>query len=240
MSNNDQGFTQSGNDTVTIGGNFTGKGTETEVINLGAGQDSVTISGELRESLIRMGDGNDSITIRGITYDSNRIDAGKGDDVITVTNQINSTNTHLIGGEGNDTFTVQYFRGDNQNAVSGGTGTDTLNITGNNNQFILGWSSGWTNLWSIEEIVFKGTSGNNTIRIDTKSLTEDNNKSLYIKNQSTGSNTVNLKVSGSQTKTTQYEDRDGDGHSESYSYKVYTFSGGYTLYIEDSSNIKVI
>ncbi|MEH8064193.1 hypothetical protein P9074_07390, partial [Gallibacterium anatis] len=240
VSNNDQGFAQSGNDTVTIGGSFTGKGIETEVINLGAGQDSVTISGELRESLIRMGDGNDSITIRGITYDSNRIDAGNGDDVITVTNQINSTNTHLIGGEGNDTFTVQYFRGDNQNAVSGGTGKDTLNITGNNNQFIVGYSSGWTNLWSIEEIVFKGTSGRNTIRIDEKSLTEDNNKSLYIKNQSSSTNTVDVNVRGSQTKTTQYEDRDGDGHSESYSYKVYTFSGGYTLYIEDSSNIKVI
>ncbi|MEH8179430.1 calcium-binding protein, partial [Gallibacterium anatis] len=241
VSNNDQGFAQSGNDTVTIGGSLTGKGIETEVINLGAGQDSVTISGELRESLIRMGDGNDSITIRGITYDSNRIDAGKGDDVITVTNQINSTNTHLIGGEGNDTFTVQYFRGDNNNAVSGGTGKDTLNITGNNNQFIVGYRSGWTNLWSIEEIVFKGTSGRNTIRIDEKRLTEDNNKSLYIKNQSSSTNTVDVNAGGRlSSKTTQYEDRDGDGHSESYSYKVYTFSGGYTLYIEDSSNIKVI
>ncbi len=40
-------------------------------------------------------------------------------DVITVTNQITSRNTQLIGGEGNDTFTVQYFRGDNNNAVSG-------------------------------------------------------------------------------------------------------------------------
>ncbi|MEH8132026.1 hypothetical protein P9058_08080, partial [Gallibacterium anatis] len=241
VSNNDQGFAQSGNDTVTISGSLTGKGTDNEVINLGAGQDSVTISGELRESLIRMGDGNDSITIRGITYDSNRIDAGNGDDVITVTNQINSTNTHLIGGEGNDTFTVQYFRGDNNNAVSGGTGKDTLNITGNNNQFIVGYRSGWTNLWSIEEIVFKGTSGNNKIRIDTNVLTADNNKSLYIKNQSSSTNTVDVNAGGRlSSKTTQYEDRDGDGHSESYSYKVYTFSGGYTLYIEDSSNIKVI
>ncbi|WP_409025752.1 hypothetical protein QRO24_11200 [Gallibacterium anatis] len=241
VSNNDQGFAQSGNDTVTINGSLTGKGIETEVINLGAGQDRVTISGALQDSLIRMGDGNDNITINGITYNSNRIDAGKGDDVITVTNQINSTNTHLIGGEGNDTFTVQYFRGDNQNAVSGGTGKDTLNITGNNNQFIVGYSSGWTNLWSIEEIVFKGTSGNNKIRIDTNVLTADNNKSLYIKNQSSSTNTVDVNAGGRlSSKTTQYEDRDGDGHSESYSYKVYTFSGGYTLYIEDSNNIKVI
>ncbi|MEJ9309406.1 calcium-binding protein, partial [Gallibacterium anatis] len=241
VSNNDQGFAQSGNDTVTIGGSFTGKGIETEVINLGAGQDSVTISGELRESLIRMGDGNDSITIRGITYDSNRIDAGNGDDVITVTNQINSTNTHLIGGEGNDTFTVQYFRGDNQNAVSGGTGKDTLNITGNNNQFIVGYRSGWTNLWSIEEIVFKGTSGRNTIRIDEKSLTEDNNKSLYIKNQSSSTNTVDVNARySSKSKQTLHEDRDSNGQDEAYSYTVYKFDGGYTLYIEDSSNIKVI
>ncbi|MFU2073428.1 hypothetical protein ACLQ93_07095, partial [Gallibacterium anatis] len=240
VSNNEQGFAQSGNDTVTIGGNFIGKGTKSEVINLGAGQDSVTISGKLQDSLIQMGDGNDSVTIRGIIDGSNSIDAGKGDDVITVTNQITSRNTQLIGGEGNDTFTVQYFRGDNNNAVSGGTGKDTLNITGNNNQFIVGYRRGWTNLWSIEEIVFKGTSGRNTIRIDEKSLTEDNNKSLYIKNQSSSTNTVDVNVSGRQSKTTQYEDRDGDGHSESYSYKVYTFSGGYTLYIEDSSNIKVI
>lgn len=240
VSNNDQGFAQSGNDTVTIGGNFTGKGINNEVINLGAGQDRVTISGRLQESLIRMGDDNDNITINGIIDGSNRIDAGDGDDVITVTNQITSRNTQLIGGEGNDTFTVQYFRGDNQSAVSGGTGTDTLNITGNNNSFIVGWKSGWTNLWSIEEIVFKGTSGNNTIRIDDGRLTTDNNKSLYIKNQSSSTNTVDVNVSGRQSKTTQYEDRDGDGHSESYSYKVYTFSGGYTLYIEDSSNIKVI
>ena len=241
VSNNDQGFAQSGNDTVTIGGNFTGKGIDNEVINLGAGQDSVTISGRLQDSLIRMGDDNDSITITGIIDGSNRIDAGKGDDVITVTNQITSRNTQLIGGEGNDTFTVQYFRGDNQNAVSGGTGTDTLNITGNNNQFILGYKSGWTNLWSIEEIVFKGTSGRNTIRIDTNHLTDDNNKSLYIKNQSSSTNTVEVNAGGRlSSKTTQYEDRDGDGHSESYSYKVYTFSGGFTLYIEDSSNIKVI
>ncbi|MFU2123756.1 hypothetical protein ACLRAD_09300, partial [Gallibacterium anatis] len=239
VSNNAQGFDQSGNDTVTIGDNFTGKGIDNEVINLGAGQDSVTISGKLQDSLIRMGDGNDNITIRGIIDGSNRIDAGSGDDVI-VTGQINSRNTHLIGGEGNDTFTVQFFRGDNQNAVSGGDGKDTLNITGFNNQFILGYDRGWTNLWSIEEIVFKNATGKNTIRIDTNVLTEDNNKSLYIKNQSTSSNTVDVNVRGSQTKTTQYEDRDGDGHSESYSYKVYTFSGGYTLYIEDSSNIKVI
>ena len=239
VSNNDQGFAQSGNDTVTIGGSLTGKGIETEVINLGAGQDSVTISGELRESLIRMGGGNDSITIRGITYDSNRIDAGKGDDVITVTNQINSTNTHLIGGEGNDTFTVQYFRGDNNNAVSGGTGKDTLNITGNNNQFIVGWRSGWTNLWSIEEIVFKGTSGRNTICIDEKSLTEDNNKSLYIKNQSTSSNTVDVNARySSKSKQTLHEDRDSNGQDEAYSYTVYKFDGGYTLYIEDGINIK--
>ncbi|MEH8045894.1 calcium-binding protein, partial [Gallibacterium anatis] len=241
VSNNDQGFAQSGNDTVTISGSLTGKGTDNEVINLGAGQDSVTISGELRESLIRMGDGNDSITIRGITYDSNRIDAGNGDDVITVTNQINSTNTHLIGGEGNDTFTVQYFRGDNQNAVSGGTGKDTLNITGNNNQFIVGYRRGWTNLWSIEEIVFKGTSGRNTIRIDEKSLTEDNNKSLYIKNQSSSTNTVDVNARySSKSKQTLHEDRDSNGQDEAYSYTVYKFDGGYTLYIEDSSNIKVI
>ncbi|KGQ54738.1 hypothetical protein IO44_08420, partial [Gallibacterium anatis str. Avicor] len=238
VSNNDQGFAQSGNDTVTIGGSLTGKGINNEVINLGAGQDSVTISGRLQDSLIRMGDDNDSVTIRGIIDGQNRIDAGSGDDVITVTNQITSRNTQLIGGEGNDTFTVQYFKGDNQNAVSGGTGTDTLNITGNNNQFIVGYKSGWTNLWSIEEIVFRGTSGRNTIRIDDTRLTEDNGKSLYIKNQSTSSNnTVDINVRGSQTKTTQYEDRDGDGHSESYSYKVYTFSGGYKLYIEDGINI---
>ena len=241
VSNNDQGFAQSGNDTVTIGGNFIGKGTGTgsEVINLGAGQDRVTISGKLQDSSIQMGDDNDNITINGIIDGSNRINAGKGDDVITVTNQITSRNTHLIGGEGNDTFTVQYFRGDNQNAVSGGTGKDTLNITGFNNQFIVGYKRGWTNLWSIEEIVFKNATGKNTIRIDTNSLTEDNGKSLYIKKDQSSStlNTVDVNVRGSQTKTTQYEDRDGDGHSESYSYKVYTFSGGYKLYIEDGINI---
>ncbi|MFU2135163.1 hypothetical protein ACLQ95_10200, partial [Gallibacterium anatis] len=240
VSNNDQGFAQSGNDTVTIGGNFIGKGTGSEVINLGAGQDSVTISGKLQDSLIRMGDGNDSVTIRGIIDGPNSIDAGSGDDVITVTNQITSRNTQLIGGEGNDTFTVQYFRGDNQNAVSGGTGTDTLNITGNNNQFIVGWRSGWTNLWSIEEIVFKGTSGRNTIRIDDKILTEDNNKSLYIKNQSSSTNTVdvNAKYSSKLTRQTLHEDRDSNGQDEAYSYTVYKFDGGYTLYIEDG--IKII
>ncbi|MFU2082533.1 hypothetical protein ACLQ9N_07940, partial [Gallibacterium anatis] len=238
VSNNDQGFAQSGNDTVTIGGSFTGKGTGSEVINLGAGQDSVTISGKLQDSSIQMGDGNDSVTIRGIIDGSNIINAGKGDDVI-VTTQINSGNTQLIGGEGNDTFTVQFFRGDNQNAVSGGTGKDTLNITGFNNQFIVGYTRGWTNLWSIEEIVFKNATGKNTIRIDDTSLTEDNGKSLYIKKDQSSStlNTVDVNVRGSQTKTTQYEDRDGDGHSESYSYKVYTFSGGYKLYIEDGINI---
>ena len=238
VSNNEQGFAQSGNDTVTIGGNFIGKGTGSEVINLGAGQDSVTISGKLQDSSIQMGDGNDSVTIRGIIDGSNIINAGKGDDVI-VTTQINSRNTQLIGGEGNDTFTVQFFRGDNQNAVSGGTGKDTLNITGFNNQFIVGYKRGWTNLWSIEEIVFKNATGKNTIRIDDTSLTEDNGKSLYIKKDQSSStlNTVDVNVRGSQTKTTQYEDRDGDGHSESYSYKVYTFSGGYKLYIEDGINI---
>ena len=212
---------------------------DNEVINLGAGQDSVTISGKLQDSLIRMGDGNDSVTIRGIIDGQNRIDAGSGDDVI-VTGQINSWDTQLIGGEGNDTFTVQYFKGDNRSAVSGGTGKDTLNITGFNNQFILGNKSGWTNLWSIEEIVFKNATGKNTIRIDTNSLTEDNNKSLYIKKDQSSSkdNTVDVNVSGRQSTTTQYEDRDGDGHSESYSYKVYSFSGGYTLYIEDG--IKII
>ena len=238
VSNNEQGFAQSGNDTVTIGGNFIGKGTGSEVINLGAGQDSVTISGKLQDSSIQMGDGNDSVTIRGIIDGSNIINAGKGDDVI-VTTQINSRNTQLIGGEGNDTFTVQFFRGDNQNAVSGGTGKDTLNITGFNNQFIVGYKRGWTNLWSIEEIVFKNATGKNTIRIDDTSLTEDNGKSLYIKKDQSSStlNTVDVNVRGSQTKTTQYEDRDGDGYSESYSYKVYTFSGGYKLYIEDGINI---
>ncbi|MFU2054803.1 hypothetical protein ACLRAA_07610, partial [Gallibacterium anatis] len=238
VSNNDQGFAQSGNDTVTIGGSLTGKGIETEVINLGAGQDSVTISGKLQDSLIRMGDGNDSITIRGIIDGSNRIDAGSGDDVI-VTGQINSWDTQLIGGEGNDTFTVQYFKGDNRSAVSGGTGTDTLNITGFNNQFILGWRSGWTNLWSIEEIVFKNATGKNTIRIDTNSLTEDNNKSLYIKNQSSSTNTVDVNARySSKSKQTLHEDRDSNGQDEAYSYTVYKFDGGYTLYIEDGINIK--
>ncbi|MEH8067170.1 hypothetical protein P9089_10035, partial [Gallibacterium anatis] len=238
VSNNDQGFAQSGNDTVTIGGSFIGKGTESEVINLGAGQDSVTISGKLQDSNIQMGDDNDSVTIRGIIDGSNIIDAGKGDDVITVTNQISSRNTQLIGGEGNDTFTVQYFKGDNQNAVSGGTGTDTLNITGNNNQFIVGYRSGWTNLWSIEEIVFKGTSGRNTIRIDDGRLTTDNNKSLYIKNQSTGSNTVNVNARySSKSKQTLHEDRDSNGQDEAHSYTVYKFDGGYTLYIEDGIKI---
>ena len=242
VSNNEQGFAQSGNDTVTISGSLTGKGTDNEVINLGAGQDSVTISGKLQDSLIRMGDGNDSITIKGTIDGSNRIDAGDGDDVITVTNQINSWDTQLIGGEGNDTFTVQYFKGDNRSAVSGGTGTDTLNITGNNNSFIVGSNkSGWTNLWSIEEIVFKGTSGRNTIRIDGNILTEDNNKSLYIKNQSSSTNTVDVNARySSKSKQTLHEDRDSNGQDEAYSYTVYKFDGGYTLYIEDSNNIKVI
>ncbi|KGQ45029.1 hypothetical protein JP28_02435, partial [Gallibacterium anatis] len=241
VSNNNEGFAQSGNDTVTIGGNFTGKGTGSEVINLGAGQDSVTISGKLQDSSIQMGDGNDSVTIRGIIDGPNRIEAGNGDDVITVTNQITSRNTHLIGGEGNDTFTVLYFRGDNQNAVDGGAGKDTLNITGNNNQFIVGWRSGWTNLWSIEEIVFKGTSGNNTIRIDTNVLTADNNKSLYIKKDQSSSkeNTVDVNARySSKSKQTLHEDRDSNGQDEPHSYTVYKFDGGYTLYIEDG--IKII
>ncbi|KGQ69296.1 hypothetical protein IO47_00005, partial [Gallibacterium anatis] len=239
VSNNNEGFAQSGNDTVTIGGNFTGKGIDKEVINLGAGQDSVTISGKLQDSNIQMGDDNDSVTIRGTIDGSNIIDAGKGDDVITVTSQINSRNTQLIGGEGDDTFTVLYFRGDNQNAVSGGTGKDTLNITGFNNQFIVGYNRGWTNLWSIEEIVFKNATGKNTIRIDTNVLTEDNNKSLYIKNQSTSSNTVDVNAKySSKSKQTLHEDRDSNGQDEAYSYTVYKFDGGYTLYIEDG--IKII
>ncbi|KGQ33992.1 hypothetical protein P375_02025 [Gallibacterium genomosp. 2] len=239
VSNNNEGFAQSGNDTVTIGGNFIGKGAKTEDINLGAGQDSVTISGKLQDSNIQMGDDNDSVTIRGTIDGSNIIDAGKGDDVITVTNQINSWNTQLIGGEGNDTFTVLYFKGDNRNAVSGGTGKDTLNITGNLNSFIVGSDKrGWTNLWSIEEIVFKGTSGRNTIRIDGNILTADNNKSLYIKNQSTGSNTVDVNAKYSyKSSQTLREDRDSNGQDEAYSYTVYKFDGGYTLYIENGINI---
>jgi Ca2+-binding RTX toxin-like protein len=136
-----------GDDTLTAtGGNNTMDG--------GAGNDTINASGVAGNSnTIVGGSGNDTITIGGES--SGSIDAGSGDDVVTVAQTTHRTwlqslyNVSLTGAQGNDTLTggaesdtYMFGRGDGQDLISDNSVGPMLN--GNGQQYT--GNSGWTDV----------------------------------------------------------------------------------------------
>ena len=88
-----------GDDTLTNSGTITGTATMGPAIDMGDGNDTVTLSGDSQVTgTILLGTGNDMLTDMGHTAIT--VDAGAGNDIITV----GTGNDTLIGGDGSDTY----------------------------------------------------------------------------------------------------------------------------------------
>ena len=131
---------ETGNDDLTV----TGNGNLT--ITGGLGNDTVSITADQGDSvddghhLINLGEGNDKLTIVGDVDDYNTplvaldgittIDAGTGDDIISIT----GTGDYTIElGEGNDQLTKV---GAGDHTVNAGSGMDTVTIVGDGNNTV--------------------------------------------------------------------------------------------------------
>ena len=106
--------TGDGSDTV----NFYYSNASVNVVELGAGDDSVNIVGN--DNTIDAGDGNDKINL---SNDNNSLDAGAGDDLVSLYGGGNT----IIGGKGNDSI-LQYSNsaGKNYFVYNSSFGKDTI------------------------------------------------------------------------------------------------------------------
>jgi hypothetical protein len=105
-------------------------------IKTGAGNDSVTITGLTAaatsaaaavNATVSTGDGKDTIVISTTGDGSTSVDAGAGDDTITVNKAASTLNVQ--GGAGNDTITINGVLS-TSDVVNGGDGSDTVAVLG--------------------------------------------------------------------------------------------------------------
>ncbi len=109
-------------DSITI----TGSGNK---IYTKGGKDTITLS-KGKNNLIDAGAGNDIITIGKKAGNGNTVKAGAGNDTVTV----NGGKQTFDGGAGKDTFTVSA----GTQVINGGAGNDAITVKGGNNHILRG------------------------------------------------------------------------------------------------------
>lgn len=163
------------------------------MIDGGAGNDTITLNGEVLKDL------GGVFTIQG----------GDGNDTISVGNISTENAVSILAGAGSDTVTVKNVKGDNKSIIDLGEDGDnkdydilTLNSLSSdtyNNQFSIGGKpSDHIQIWGAEEIRFTGTGV--TVKIVSGNLVNDNTgpspvgkDELFIHNDdAAGSNIVKL------------------------------------------------
>ncbi len=133
-----------GADTITLTGGF-GGGTG-DVINAGAGNDSIVVSGAAILSKINGAMGSDTITVEALASGASIAGAagadvillsavtdasvlgGAGTDSLTISSLINTG--EMIGGGGNDTIVIGAGSTFDSLTVQGGAGTDSIKFSG--------------------------------------------------------------------------------------------------------------
>lgn len=116
---------------IAITGNAT-----LNTIKTGTGNDSVTITAAVSaatssaaavNATVSTGDGNDTIIVSTVGDGSTSVDAGAGNDKITVNKDAGAVS--ILGGAGNDTIVINGTL-TTSDVVSGGEGTDTIQLAG--------------------------------------------------------------------------------------------------------------
>ena len=141
----------------------------------GDGNDVMIGTGSNGISYFFGGKGNDSITI-GYPLHS-YVDAGDGDDVITVNSNGYGSGTGILGGDGNDTFYLNgstggtvidgcggddvFYANGSHFSILGGEGNNTVNETGSDNYY----SNVSNTLSLLTELDFSGAGDTKTITI---------------------------------------------------------------------------
>ena len=110
-----------GNDKLTIARDI-----DNATITTGSGDDVVSVGNYItNRTTVDLGDGNDQLIVK-TNIDSSTITTGSGDDLVSVGNYIHNSTVNL--GDGNDTLTVGRMDLTNSR-IDGGTGYDKLVIT---------------------------------------------------------------------------------------------------------------
>lgn len=162
------------NDTITIT-----KG-KIKDVSTGKGADTVTISSSANVATLSTGEGADTINISGGTVGT--IDAGDGDDKITLSSSSGTKVDTIDAGAGNDTITVE--SGASATTINLGAGDDTITLK--SGAGISGSGNG---------ITINGGDGKDTLVLDANSKDVDFTKITKI------SGIEVLNISGATTNT---------------------------------------
>ncbi|MGR3808397.1 beta strand repeat-containing protein [Pasteurella testudinis] len=176
-----------GDDVLTVGVHNSSVGNvDNSTINMGAGNDTVTIKGIVQSGTqINMGDGNNVLTTEGVNNASS-ITFGNGNDSLTIKSQlgVGSGNPTISMGAGDDTVTWGGTSISSTNQIDGGAGKDTLILTTTTNTHTN--TNSPTNLGSSQfkgfEVIEMKNSGNSVDIRYSDLLSDTTNESpLYIK-----------------------------------------------------------
>ena len=229
--------TGSGNDIVEVGGYIWNSKDESRSnhpgeadysINLGDGNNTLTVGAEVKWSSITTGSGDDKLEFKTYMLDS-KVETGSGDDTINISDYFDSS--RLLVGAGNDNVTIggsikstvpgkssfiDLGAGDDtisvgnieNGKIDGGAGRDILSITNPGNTIDL--SSIAKQADNFEELNISNGQVGTTLKIglkDVVDLTDDNNI---------------LKISGDAGDAVSFKDSGWSKGSSSNGYTSYT------------------
>ena len=235
-----------GDDTYTLGGIFSSLNTVRTSANIfaEAGNDTVTISGNVSQANIYMGSGSDTLTIRGNLTTSNTIDMGSGKSIDpNLYQRTYKANNKSLGNDDNIDKPSDVNHLNIDGSISGGTtilggaGKDHVNLNTYRQSLSL------SQLTDVDVINLNGEGKNTLTDVNVANVTK--NQNLYI--QGGRDDTVNIGHSGIINKHGEsLGDRNPwkitsttkvDGHT----YDVWTHDNGNggvsTVYIEQGINV---
>ena len=171
--------TGSGDDVVEVGGyilNASGKivGTNEEYgLNLGDGDNKLTVGNYIKGSIVTTGSGDDMVTV-GNYITNSTVSLGDGDNTLTVKSWVNG-NTKITSGKGVDTINID---GDFDNSsLATGAGNDKVTIDGsvkNGSSLIdLGDGNDTITVGNIESGKIDGGAGHDVLSITNPGKTID-------------------------------------------------------------------
>ena len=208
--------TGSGDDIVEVGGYIWNSKDESRPnhpgeadysINLGDGNNTLTVGAEVKWSSITTGSGDDKLEFKTYMLDS-KVETGSGSDTIKVGTYVEKSTINL--GDGKDTIEVGYFQGNNNN-INGGEGYDRLILTNQaDNKGNIDLSHIAKQAHNFEEIDISNGKAGQTLKISLKDvvdLTDDNNI---------------LKISGDAGDAVSFKDSGWSKGSSSNGYTSYT------------------
>jgi len=169
--------------TVNIN-NFNGNASEVE---LGSGDDKVSVKYSVNGKEIETGSGDDTLVIGG-SADHSEIDMGQGDDRVQIDGNIGSS---VKLGSGDDSIQISGNANFNSNntdqsgrpIIDGGSGNDSLYFTGNSSDYVIVDSTG--NTISLENYATQnanGTGNSSNSEFKIYKVGQSENQALIVKN----------------------------------------------------------